>query len=187
MIIKVLSLLTCSLILLLPSARAASPTLEVNSAASQISFKAVGKPGFMRINGEGKNLTGTVQPELGTAHFELPLDTLVTGIDQRDHHMKEKYLEVQKYPKVELDGSSIKMNLPGSTDSDFKAKLTLHGVSKDIDGHGKLECKSEQTCSFNGSFSFELPDFNIDIPSFAGITVAKKVEIEATIEFIAGH
>ncbi|MBP9708139.1 MAG: YceI family protein [Oligoflexales bacterium] len=160
--------------------------LTVDSAASEIKFKAIGKPGFLRINGQSKGLTGRLQADLGSVHFELPLETLDTGIDERDRHMKNKYLEVEKFPLAELDASSLKLKVPGDNESDFKAILKLHGLSKEINGQGRLDCKSEKSCTFDGKFSLNLSDFKIDIPSFAGITVAEKVEIEAHIAFVSG-
>ena len=35
-------------------------------------------------------------------HVVIPLTTLTSGIDVRDEHMKNKYLEVQKYPDAEI-------------------------------------------------------------------------------------
>jgi polyisoprenoid-binding protein YceI len=160
--------------------------LSVDPEASEITFKAIGKPGFLRINGTGKGLTGLVKPDIGTVHFELPLESLNTGIEERDRHMKEKYLEVKAFPLAELDATSLKINIPGENEADFKAVLKLHGVSREIDGHGSLDCKSVQSCIFKGRFSLNLTDYKIDIPSFAGITVAEKVEIEAQIAFVSG-
>ena len=42
----------------------------------------------------------------------VPLANLSTGIGLRDHHMKEKYLEVQKYPSATLTIARSALKFP---------------------------------------------------------------------------
>src|SRR4051812_9417558 len=67
-------------------------------------FLAVGKPSFLKILGKGKGPEGTLKVVDGQASgaFTVHLSDLTTNNDMRDHHMKEKYLEVSKYPSAEF-------------------------------------------------------------------------------------
>lgn len=169
------------LILILSFSTCFAETLTATSG--DVTFTAVGKPGFLKINGEsgGKFPTGSVNFNNGQAdaEFEFNLSDLKTGITLRDNHMKEKYLEVAKYPTAKL---SV-MGLPAKdsqTDSkgDFKGSLTLHGETKEVSGTYTYAGSSKQ---LTAQFSIKVSDFKIDIPKYLGVTVSESVEVGTKI------
>lgn len=149
----------------------------------EVSFLAKGNPGFMKI--EGKS-SGGLSGELDPANTESPgvfifsVKNLETGIDLRDEHMKEKYLEVAKYPEAKLllkkvDGlTAIDADSKGS----FSGTLTLHGVSRDVKGTYEIVDR-KVIARFNALLS----DFAIIVPSWMGVTVADNVDIIVTTQF----
>ena len=62
---------------------------------AHVEFEAAG-PAGMKIEGTTTDLN--VSTTAGTSSSTVPLANLSTGIALRDQHMKEKYLEVPKYP-----------------------------------------------------------------------------------------
>src|SRR5678815_69343 len=64
-------------------------------------FSLDGKTNQLRIEDDGTTLRVTV-----------PLASLQTGIGLRDKHMREKYLEVQKYPDAVLEHPWSAVKLP---------------------------------------------------------------------------
>src|SRR5579863_2237042 len=92
---------------LLSAATAGAENLNVTGSSE---FIATGKPGFIKIDGLGKGLTGrlalTGNEVSGQATF--PLATLDTGVGLRDKHMKDEYLEVQKFPEAKLVVAKVK-------------------------------------------------------------------------------
>src|ERR1700722_20264050 len=78
------------------SSLSVADTLDVSGKSE---FIAVGKPGFIKINGVGSGLKGTVKviDNLISCLATFPLSSFDTGIAIRDKHLKEEYLEVQKY------------------------------------------------------------------------------------------
>jgi len=73
-------------------------------SAGSIEFRAIGHPSTLKVIGKGSEFDGqfevkSTEPQ-GKASFELAF--LETGIQIRDKHMKEKYLQLAKYPQAEL-------------------------------------------------------------------------------------
>jgi len=172
----------------------ATSTLNLEKGENTVEFLAVGRPGALKIHGQTVKTAAVANPlkgqlkidqgaVTGTATFAL--DALDTGIDLRTHHMKEKYLETAKYPLATV--KITKLALPTEFSSPafskdgipFEGELTLHGATKPVKGTVNVERKAE-----NAKMTFEFPvaltEYGIDIPSFAGITVAK--EVTATVK-----
>ena len=59
----------------------------------------------------------------------------------------------------------------------FEGTLTLHGVEKPVKGLAKVE-RSHDQATFDAQFETQISDYGIAVPSFAGITIADKVQIE---------
>ena len=143
----------------------------VKFAYSDVKFLAVGNPGFIEIEGtRGKLESDTLDISGDTikGKVKVKLANLTTDMETRDEHMKEKYLEVKKFPYAVLDiaPSSLKS---GS----FKGTLTLKGETKPVSGDLTVKGKEAQA-----TFKIGIKDYPaIGVPSWLGITVADEVEI----------
>lgn len=167
-------------------AQANSWQLDLSKGSGQVEFNAVGKPKMLKIHGKGSQATGSLIVEGGkvTGKAIFDLNSLDTGISLRNTHMKEKYLETGKHPQATLEIVSIKLpaNLASdfSADAPFSGKLTLKGVTKDVKGIAKLK-KSGSELSGEVEFDTTVGSFNIELPSFAGVTMADEVKVK--VEF----
>ena len=87
-------------------------------------WQATGNPGMVKIDGAGGKVTGTVERSGGkvAGTFDCQLNDFQTGIDTRDHHMREKYLETAKFPVAQL-----KLDPVGTGDFDSVNEVELHG------------------------------------------------------------
>lgn len=144
---------------------------------SQIEFNAIGRPSFIKIKGKAKELTQNiiVKDNLLSGSFSFQLDKLKTGLSLRDEHMTENYLETKKYPQAVL---TLKDNVDlNKSNAQVKATLLLHGVEKEVLVDFEIDNETK-TAQLLGSFSVDIKDFSINIPSFQGITVAKDVKIK---------
>lgn len=117
--------------------------------------------------------------------LSLNLSDFETGIGLRDRHMKEKYLELAKenFQKARLKISSLSLPLdywkaPGRQTASFRGLLWLHGVEKEIEGVLEIVDAAKDIVSGAAKFTILLPDYGIAIPSFSGVTVAEKVDLE---------
>lgn len=173
---------------------------------SSMEFTAVGNPSMLTIKGESDDLSGILQMKLLSSvplkKFSLSgiitfnLRTLHTGIDLRDKHMKEKYLETEKdlgkYTICTLKLTSLE--LPNGNDKIFKvenvpfeAELTLHGQEKMIKGVAtleKLQDSKESKLKGVATFSLKMSDYGMAIPNYAGIVVGEEVQIKVILNGI---
>jgi polyisoprenoid-binding protein YceI len=99
----------------------------------------------------------------------LALDDLKTGISLRDKHMKEKYLETEKYPTATLKAAKGKGGR-------FVGILAVHGVEQKINGTYEIS-GSELTTKFKTKAS----GYHISKASYMGVGVVDDVDVTVTI------
>lgn len=176
---------TVLLSLLFPAAAFAAIT-QLTAHGGSVETLAIGKPTFIKIRGRGEAPKGNLKVEgkKATGTFDFQLATLDTGIEMRNEHMREKYLQVKEYPaaKLEIKDLGLKDEFnpanPKAGEQPFEGQLTLHGQTKPVAGTfiigGKRDVSAE--------FKIKLSDFKIDIPKYLGVTVADEVKIEVKID-----
>ena len=127
--------------LLSSAAVAAVQVVEFPSAAGSVTFQAIGRPAAIKINGTGDAPKGqlTVKDQTLSGVLTFNLSSLKTGIDLRDRHMKEKYLQVDQYPEAHL--TIEKLVIPPTLFTDLK------GEAKQIPFKGKLKIKKIRAMS----------------------------------------
>lgn len=126
--------------------------------------------------------------------FYVELSDLDTGIGLRNTHMREQYLETDKYPKavfvltkvVEVDGSVLEDNKPVKITAE--GNFTVHGVTRTIQVPLTVTYlkESESTKSklpgdllhIQGGFDILLSDYNIRRPQFVILKLDEKQKIE---------
>ena len=103
--------------------------------------------------------------------IEIPLASLKTDNGLRDEHMKNKYLEVAKFPKAAL--SELKASA-----GKFDANLTLHGKTSKVSGVYQVVSNKVKA-----SFKVLLSSFDIVIPKYIGVGVENEGKVEINIPF----
>lgn len=159
---------------------------DLSTQESNVEFTAIGKPSLLKINGTGGKIKGRASftDLLVSADFIVPLDTIVTGVSLRDKHMKEKYLEIEKFPEATLKITDLKMEKDFLKDKgtqknmSFKGKLKIHGTESDIEGTADIESE-EKVISIHAKTKTNITAHKINLPSYLGIKVADEVEIKA--------
>ncbi|MGE0614607.1 MAG: YceI family protein [Bacteriovoracia bacterium] len=168
-----------------PAGYSAVPQFVANSEQGEVRFLAIGNPSAMKIVGRGKGPEGQLGIEPSGPQgsdqltvqggFKFMLASLDTGLALRNRHLQEKYLLLAKYPTAEV--WIMKSELKLGTEGDFKGFMQLHGVTKPVSGKLKVSATAP-SWRVQARFSVQLDDFEIGVPSFAGITVAKQVDVE---------
>jgi hypothetical protein len=176
-------ILTLSTLVFTLTAHAAL-NLENTKNAGEVNFLAVGKPAMVKIKGKSPAPATKAKIENDTLSVEstLVLNTLDTGIEMRDEHMKEKYLQTKEYPNAIL--KIEKISLPAGfeakpvaiKDQKFDGVLNLHGKDQKVSGTYSLSDKLELTAQFN----IKLSDYGIEIPEYLGIKVADSVVVDTS-------
>ncbi|HEU4405383.1 MAG TPA: YceI family protein [Polyangiaceae bacterium] len=148
-----------------------------NPADASASFRAIGPRGF-RI--EGRSNQVGVADDGNWVTISVQLTQLTTGIALRDKHMREKYLETEKYPTAELLVPRWALRFPeeGKRMSAWAmGTLKMHGKTKEV----KVFYKAGRvggTVDVDGSTEVNLNDFGIEVPSHLGLSLKPDVAIE---------
>jgi polyisoprenoid-binding protein YceI len=146
---------------------------------AHVTFEASG-PAGLKIDGATPDLS--VSEADGNVVVTVQLANLSTGISLRDHHMREKYLEVPKYPSGVLTVAKGSLRIPTAgtqVDADVPGTLTLHGQTRPVSVH--YTAKSDgTTTSAQGKFHINMTEFGIVVPNYLGVTVKPDVDINAS-------
>jgi polyisoprenoid-binding protein YceI len=173
------------------SLKSSDVQIALRNDAGSIEFFATGWPSALKIHGKGSGPDGTLSMTDAGVKGSLGVDlrSLETGIGLRDRHMKEEYLQVDRYPRALLtlsrldvalvpDGSSF-----GPVSVPFEGTLSLHGTEKAVTGQARVS-RSDARITVNALFSIKLAEFGIDVPKYLGITVADKVDVKAAFSAV---
>lgn len=170
---------------LLVSTSAFAETITFKPTDGKTEFLAVGKPAMIKINGEGQGVEGTLSAVKTAVSGTLTMDlnTLTTKIDLRDDHMKNKYLEVSKYPKATLELVNLELPIEVSelTDKEtavpFKGKFTFHGKTSEVTGTANVSKKANDLVG-KAEFIFKITDHLDTLPTWLGVKVAQTVTVK---------
>ena len=171
----------------LASAAEKPAQLTLDGGASEVRFTALGKPSLLRIKGEGAHANGTLENQGGryTGEISVDLREFHTGISLRDRHMKEKYLELGKAEFAKavlkiatLDAPCVEAAAGSSKPCAFTGSLSLHGKSEPVSGTAVVSQEGNAK-KISAEWSFKLSNHGIEIPTFAGVTVADDVLVNA--------
>ena len=151
----------------------------------QVTFTAKGRPALISIRGEGAGVEGmlTENKEIISGEVSFQLKSLHTGIELRDEHMKNKFLEIEKYPIAIFKINDMKIPEQANKPFKFTGTMTLHGVQQPIEGEASLRT-AESTNRLTAEFKIQLTKFQIIIPSFQGITVAENVQVNVDLPLV---
>ena len=167
----------------------ASEKFNLSQQSSTVEFQAVGKPSMLKINGTGGKLIGNIEIELNhiLGEFKVALADLTTGIELRDKHMKEKYLEVSKFPEASFTISKIALPAQFLTERKvfsavpFEGKMKIKNTEKDIAGTADVDTTDGTQIKVSTEFKTGISQYQIDIPTNLGIKVADEVIIKTSM------
>lgn len=160
------------------------PNYVLTLGKGMVEFSAIGNPSALRIHGKGGSPKGSLALQEGylSGAVSFDLDSFDTGIELRNKHMKEKYLEVAK------DATAVlvvqKQLFPGAlyldhgriTEVPLQGSLKLHGVEKPVFATASVT-REDARLEVKVDFDILLSDYNIITPGFAGITMAQTVKV----------
>jgi polyisoprenoid-binding protein YceI len=169
-----------ALLLALPLLTAATTVTGEATAA----FRGRGPGGFSL---EGKTHQIRVEDDGTHLRVVVPLAGLQTGIALRDRHMREKYLEVEKYPEavLEIPWSAVKLPADGQTgEGSAPGKMTIHGQTHEVQVKYRIT-RTGNHYQVTGNVPVKITDYGIEQPSYFGVSV--QPDIETTTTFTAEH
>ncbi|MCB0749603.1 MAG: YceI family protein, partial [Ignavibacteriae bacterium] len=116
-------------------------------------------------------------------YFEVDLRTLDTGIGLRNRHMRENYLETDKYPLAAFTGKITKSEK--LEENKYKVtvngEMNIHGISIKQQIYGTVEF-SESEAIIVTNFIVKLSDHKIEVPSLMFMKIDESMKLQ--LDFI---
>lgn len=132
----------------------------------------------------GRLVPGEGKPMPIEGALEVDLSTIDTGIDLRNRHMRENYLEVQKgdgFDKARL--TDLRLSDADSPSfvgrTGFTATLLVHGVPRPISGTAEIRPDGAGV-RVVADFPLSLSDFAIPQPMYLGVGVANRILLKVS-------
>jgi hypothetical protein len=102
-------------------------------------------------------------------------------------HFNENYLESEKFPKASFDGkitnlSSVDFNKPAKYPVKVSGKLTLHGVTKELETTGELSVEKDKLIA-SSVFSVSPEEYAIKIPAVVRQNIAESIKISVQMNY----
>jgi len=157
------------------SSVAAAAPLKVKDASIVFSAKAnIG----MVIDGTTSAIA--VSEDAKSVTLTVATPTLTTGLELRDKHMRETYLETTKFPeaKLVLEKSCLAFPEAGEKSGDCPGAFTLHGETKNVTVKYKAKVAAGAT-EVDASFLANFTDHGVKEPKYLGIRVKPEVDVKA--------
>lgn len=117
--------------------------------------------------------------------LRLDLRTIDTGIDLRNRHLRESYLEVAKGPGYDTAVLS-NLILPETDPSNpagrarFSAVLLLHGVKRPVAGMAEIRT-IVNTARVEARFPLRLSEYAIEPPRYLGVGVQDEIQVNISL------
>ena len=194
-------------LLLVPELAAAqSRTFRVRrDGGSRVTF--VSDAPLETINGVSARVEGEINVDIANlstarARVTVPVNTLRTGIDLRDEHLRgDGWLDAANHPNITFELTRIEgatSLTPGqAVDVRFHGRVTIHGVTKNVVARGRvqytpLSAEMQQSPGIDGDvirfraqFTVQLSDFNVAIPLPVRLKVSNEITVGINARAIA--
>ena len=115
------------------------------------------------------------------------LDSLDTGMELRNAHLRETYLEVdrgEEFREAVLTAVELAEPFPSGVrghETGFEGLLSLHGAERRVEGEARL-VRREGHLRVDAEFALSLAEFAIPPPRYLGVGVRDELRISITIE-----
>lgn len=138
---------------------------------------------LLEFKGVSDHLTGLVDTDENLIDFYVDLNTIDTGIELRNQHMRNSYLKTEQCPFAEFTG---KLSTPFESDLYEAQKVSASGtfivncVEREIDVFGTLK-PTENGLQLEAQFEILLNDYDIEKPRVIFYELADEQVINLSI------
>ena len=155
--------------------------------AQQKYFTKTGKIDFFSkaaledIEAKNKTVTAVIDGKSGAIQFAVQMKGFEFEKQLMQQHFNENYVESDKYPKGEFKGSitnnaDINYAKDGTYPAKVRGKLTIHGVTKDVETTGTIKVHGGRLDA-TSSFNILLSDYKISIPAVVKDKISNSIRI----------
>lgn len=138
------------------------------------------------IQAKNNTVTAVLDTKTGAVQFSVPMKGFEFEKKLMQEHFNENYVESGKYPKAEFKGSvnnngAVNYSKDGTYNVTVKGKLTLHGVTKDVEAPGTVKVSGGKLDAAS-TFNIQLSDYNISIPAVVKDKVSNAIKINVSTQ-----
>jgi hypothetical protein len=140
------------------------------------------------IKATSNQVTSALNLETGSIVFVMLVKTFQFKKAMMQEHFNENYVESHKYPKAKFSGKIINLeeltlDKPGTYTAEIKGKMTIHGVTRDVETKGTLTVTADQIKG-NAKFNITVKDYDIKIPKMMVKNIAEVVEVTVVMNYL---
>ena len=151
---------------------------------AKISFDATAKGSPENIVAVNNEVASIMDGATGDLVFQAQIKSFKFERALMQEHFNENYMESDKYPKADFKGkisnfSDVHLDKDGTYNVKVAGKLTIHGVTNDVDVPGVATVKNGVVI-MKANFPVVLADYKISIPNMVADKVGKQAGL--TIE-----
>ncbi|GAB3414665.1 YceI family protein [Niabella aquatica] len=169
-------------------------TWTIDAMHSEIGFK-VKHLVISTVSGKFKAFEGTVESAKddfadATVSFSADVDSIDTGVEQRDGHLKSAdFFEAEKYPKLTFESTSI---VKDGDDYKLTGNLTIKDVTKPVTlnvefGGVGPNMYGQTVAGFEISGKINRKEFGLTwgaVTEAGGVVVSDDVKLHANVELV---
>ncbi len=163
----------------------------------------ISKATLETVKGITHSVTATVNADLSdatktTGIITVDLSTLDTGIDMRNRHMRERFLQTPQFPTASFELKKVNpksdavLETNRTLDLTLEGSLTIHGVTRDSvsvparvtllqRSPGRGTDPGPSVLHLTATFPVRLQDYNIDRPEFLFMKLSDSLQIEVDV------
>ncbi len=167
----------------------AGETLKIDTGHTSVLF-GIKHFNIARFWGAFRDVSGTIDfdpadPTKSKVNIEIKVDSVSTGIEKRDNHIKSPdFFNAKQFPTVTFASKSVKKT--GENEYAVTGDLTIRGKSKEVTipmkntGNGQ-DPFGKFRRGFEGTFTINRTDFGID---FMQDGLSKEVDLMLSLEAV---
>jgi polyisoprenoid-binding protein YceI len=140
------------------------------------------------IKAESGELSGYIEAEIGPGGFDLKtrpqgrievqVESLKTGNGLYDREV-ERRLETRKFPRIR--GEILDVSELGAGRYRVGGNLSLHGVTKAVEGEVTLRAVNSESFEADGEQTFDIRDFGLSPPRILMLQVYPEVKVRGHV------
>lgn len=157
------------------------------TSAQEKYFTKTGKIQFFsktpaeNIDATNRSAAVTLDSKTGDLQFAVLMKGFEFKKALMQEHFNKDFVESSKFPKAEFKGqitnnTEIKYTTDGAYTAAVKGKLTIHGVTKDVETTGTITVKGGKIITAS-TFNIQLPDYNIKVPAVNRSQISDNIKI----------
>lgn len=143
---------------------------------------------MLDISADNDHSKCTIDIEKGTVVSEVPMDKFIFDDPLMQQDFLNNYIQFEKYPTASLNADIINLE-----EINFKQQgvytpilngiMIINGEEQEVEIEGSLIVDDKNMIEATAEFTIELNLFNIIIPEYNKLNIAKKVKVSTEFKF----